>query len=668
MPVNRRARVVTKSIPPPVGGLNTRDAVANMAPTDALILDNYDPGTTDMPLRKGFVTWGSGIAGAIETLAAYNSPGLQQMFAVAGGNLYDVTANAPVGAPLVTGLSNSRWQWINFANAGVHFLVMVNGIDSPMVYNGTAWSRIGNGSGKTIVSITPSYAATVKTKTAHGLTTGTSIVLSGVSPSGFNGTYAITVVDATSFTIPLTSDPGSNASTVGSYTVAGTAGAVIASISTIYYGNLTTAEPHGLSTGAVVGVANTDPTEYSGTFTITVTGASSFRYTLSSAPDGDAAADIVGIYGTSVNGAIWGVDPATFVHVNVFGSRLWFTQINSFITYYLDLYAVAGQAYPFDVGAQFGRGGYMMGLATWNIDNTAGLQEYLCFCSSEGEVVVYQGSDPTQATTFSKSAVFLIGPPVGRRFYEKLGSDIVFLGSDGLVPLSKALLTDRSQEALAVSAKIQPSINIDIETYGNNFGWQPILFPDGNKVLVNVPLTEDGTSRQYAMSTITSAWARVTGWNAICFCYFKKNLYFGAPGLVGQAYMGNDDGGVAINSDIQPAYSYFDQRGVNKSFKMMRPIFLTTDGFAPQIDLNVDFSTQLPGSTPTLSFGSSTPWNTTPWNAVPWGGSQKVVGNWLSIFGEGYAAAPRMRAQTRGIAFSLESFDLMFEPQMTPTF
>lgn len=665
--VNRAARVAIKSIPPPVGGLNTRDSVANMAPTDALILDNYDPGTADTPLRAGYAPWASGITGQVETLAVYNSGTQQRMFAVADGKLYDVTKNMAVRAPLVSDLTNSRWQWVNFANAGKHFLVMVNGADEPMLYDGTAWSRIGNGTGARIVSIMPTFVAMVRTSAAHELKPGAVVVLSGVTPTAFNGTYSIVVVDAYTFAYGVSANHGSQASAAGSYTSDGKPGAPIATITMRYNGIVTTATAHGLAKKATVQVANTTPRQYSGTFTIGVISATQFSYVLASAPDGNVGASLVGEYGTS-DGTIWGVDSTTLVHVNVFGNRLWFTQQHSLVACYLDLYAIGGRAYPFDLGAQFVQGGYLMGIASWNIDNTAGLNEYILFVSSQGEVVVYRGSDPTQAATFSISAKFRIGPPVGRRFFEKLGSDIVLLGADGLVPLSKALLTDRSQAALAVSAKIQPSISLDIIAYGHNFGWQPVLYPNGNKVLVNVPVSEDLESRQYVMSTITSAWARVTGWNAFCFCYFEKNLFFGGADMIGEAYVGQDDGGIAINSDIQPAYNYFDRRGVIKSFKMLRPIFITSDAFSPQVDLNVDYDGALPTSTPELSFGNSTPWDKTPWDSVPWGGSSYISRAWIGLSGQGYAATVRMRAQTKGISFAIESFDFMFEPQKTPTF
>jgi hypothetical protein len=72
--------------------------------------------------------------------------------------------------------------------------------------------------GETISSITNSgTTATLTTATNHGLTTGNFVVVSGASPSAYNGEYAITVTSDTTFTYTMASDPAASASTVGSY-------------------------------------------------------------------------------------------------------------------------------------------------------------------------------------------------------------------------------------------------------------------------------------------------------------------------------------------------------------------------------------------------------------------------------------------------------------------
>lgn len=80
--------------------------------------------------------------------------------------------------------------------------------------------------GKTISTLVhTTTTATLTTSTDHGLSTGDFITVSGATPSAYNGTFSITKVDATSFTYVMASDPGANASVVGSY-VYGTWGAV----------------------------------------------------------------------------------------------------------------------------------------------------------------------------------------------------------------------------------------------------------------------------------------------------------------------------------------------------------------------------------------------------------------------------------------------------------
>ena len=71
-----------------------------------------------------------------------------------------------------------------------------------------------------------------------------------------------------------------------------------ATISTITFvtttATLTTATAHGLNTGNTVFITNTTPAAYSGTFVITVTGTTTFTYTMLSTPSGNAT--VMGSY------------------------------------------------------------------------------------------------------------------------------------------------------------------------------------------------------------------------------------------------------------------------------------------------------------------------------------------------------------------------------------
>jgi hypothetical protein len=216
----RRGAVVrTATVPAPVRGLNARDSIAEMGPTDAVTLDNFVPGTSDVSLRLGYRSWASGLTGAVETLMSYRSTSTNRMFAVAGGSLYDVTNLGPVGTPMLTGLGNSRWQWVNFGTPGGQFLLAVNGADPMRVYNGTAWSTVGLGTGAAISAISfVGTTATVTTATPHGLSPGNTVTVTGATPAAYNvAGAAIAIVSPTQFSYTMASTPASNATIVGSY-------------------------------------------------------------------------------------------------------------------------------------------------------------------------------------------------------------------------------------------------------------------------------------------------------------------------------------------------------------------------------------------------------------------------------------------------------------------
>lgn len=143
------AQVQTASVPSPIGGLNARDGLANMPPTDALVLDNWFPTPSDVMLRNGYSQWATGLPGWVESLLPYNGlNAVRKLFAAsvngAGASIYDVTSVGAVGAAVITGLSNARFQWTNFATAGSTYLYGVNGADNPVLYNGSMWQQVGN--------------------------------------------------------------------------------------------------------------------------------------------------------------------------------------------------------------------------------------------------------------------------------------------------------------------------------------------------------------------------------------------------------------------------------------------------------------------------------------------------------------------------------------------
>jgi hypothetical protein len=316
------------------------------------------------------------------------------------------------------------------------------------------------------------------------------------------------------------------------------------------------------------------------------------------------------------------------------------------------------------LGAIFKMGGYLMQMATWTIDNVSGINDYAAFITSEGEVAIYQGYDPSAVATWSLVGVFRMGRPIGRRCIVKFGSDVLVICADGLAPLSKSLLTDRTQPDVLLTNKIINAISTDVAVYAANFGWQCIEHPVGGKLLLNVP--ESATAmHQWVMNTVSTsnAWCRFLGWNASCWEVQQDSLYFGAINAVYLADTGITDAGNAITVDCKPAFSYFDSMQ-EKRFLMARPIFRASSKFAiPPITLNIDFEDVI-NPAPAFAAAATAPWNTSPWNVTPWAGTipNQQVKNWLGVSGIGYAASGRLSFTVLNIAIQWMSVDVMFEP------
>lgn len=70
-----------------------------------------------------------------------------------------------------------------------------------------------------VSSATNAISCVITTAAAHNLAVGSWVTLSGFTPTGYNGTYQITAVTTTTFTITLAAAPGAT-TVIGTYTVA----------------------------------------------------------------------------------------------------------------------------------------------------------------------------------------------------------------------------------------------------------------------------------------------------------------------------------------------------------------------------------------------------------------------------------------------------------------
>src|SRR5690606_31868092 len=114
---------------------------------------------------------------------------------------------------------------------------------------------------------------------------------------------------------------------------------------------------------------------------------------------------------------------------------------NSMDLWYLPVSSIAGAAEAIPMGQIFRRGGHIVTVQTWTVDAGEGADDMLVILSSNGEVAVYQGYDPTDASAWKLVGVFYLGRPVGQRPCIKFGGDLLIICEDGVFPLSTALMS-----------------------------------------------------------------------------------------------------------------------------------------------------------------------------------------------------------------------------------
>jgi hypothetical protein len=365
---------------------------------------------------------------------------------------------------------------------------------------------------------------------------------------------------------------------------------------------------------------------------------------------------------TTITGS--GLTATNLINIASHKSRIWLIEKDSMNAWYLGTEAIAGTASKFPLGSVFNEGGYLVAAGTYSDDAGEGIEDYLAFISSMGEVLLYQGTDPASANTWSLAGRFKTGSPLGRRCIAKMGGDLLFLTEAGVISMKAMLKYDRAQQEFSsVSDKIDPLVTEAARRFKDHFGWQIMTHPRAKWLVVNVPTSEGVSQYQYIMNTITGAWCDFDGLNANVFASTGDNVYFGGnDGTVYEADYLYDDNGSKIDADIKTAFNYFNSRGTEKHFTMIRPVLSSTGVPTLTVGASVDYDETEPSGDLTPAQQVVAEWDNANWDEDVWGGISLVTRKWTGLKKVGMCMAINMRISIRGGACAVNSFDVVAEP------
>jgi hypothetical protein len=352
---------------------------------------------------------------------------------------------------------------------------------------------------------------------------------------------------------------------------------------------------------------------------------------------------------------------ADFDNVTVHKERLFFIEKASTSYWVLNVKSISGTATEVPLGSFIQKGGHLVAQGSWTLDGGAGVDDLLVTITSNGETLVFQGTDPTDATQWAMTGRFNLGRPAGKRCFEKISGDLLVLTEDGYQSLGRALLSGRSEPKQATSDKIRGAVSEMMNLYRDNFGWQAVLFPKAGLIIVNVPIIEGSLYHQHVFSLTAKAWSRFTGIPAGAWGFLGDELYFGGQGVVYKFWDGDNDDGADIVTDAQQAFDYFKSPGRIKRFVQIRPVLEATGSISPSLGISTDFVVSDPKGTATFSADNTAAWDESDWDTTPWASGSAIQARWRGASGEGISAGIRMQLNANNIEVKWHSVDFIYE-------
>jgi hypothetical protein len=504
------------------------------------------------------------------------------------------------GTLALGGFHSNDWSWTTFSNLGVaEYTIMVNGVDGVWSWDGTTGADPGP---VPVTRLTKSAVGefakcTVSSANILKFRNGQTVTIAGAVGTG------MTVANGAK-TISNVNTPPNTFTLVGVDTSAATA-------------------------DQTSGVTADPP---AGTMKETVTG-----------PAAQA----------------W-INPNQFNIVLTHMNRLFFADSSNLAVYYLPVQSKSGEVKALPLNAVFRRGGTIRALYTWTLDGGAGMDDQLVIFSSNGEAVIYSGTDPD--TNFSLVGIYRFDAPLSKHCVSQYGGELYVLVSTGLVPMSTMMKAESENLGQTDRAVISVFMS-ESNTYRANLGWQTFLNPSSHRMFCNIPQGLPNKYKQLVRHMPRPVWSEFADIPARCWGWIDPYVYFGDDN--GNVYrmhpIYRSDNGKPINLDVQMAWSQFKTPGV-KQFKMVQAYMITDGDPRPYIDIKVNYDYQVAVNQPDTSFAQDgAEWDVAEWDVAEWVGGPRAVRLWNGVTALGRVGAPRLMASVKDCSLAITGFDVIYE-------
>ena len=373
---------------------------------------------------------------------------------------------------------------------------------------------------------------------------------------------------------------------------------------------------------------------------------------------------------------ITGVSALTFDFITVWKNRIWFVCKDTAEAWFLPVDVIQGAATKVDFGPLFSHGGFLSVITSWTMDAGDGIDDRMVVIASEGDVLLYAGTDPTSADTFAMVGRWYVGKvPAGRRYASQYGGDVAIITEAGVEYLShllqgRGLHTPEGQLRDDPAYRFNEAIAEEVRDSRGESGWAIIYHAGQEAAIISTPNVLEVDSLQFVLGANSLGWSTFEGLPINCYEVFEGHMYFGTvDGKIGQAFTANSDdelsdgtAGRTITGEVQTAYvTDPDNPMTLKRMLLIQPMFQAPSPPSVQARINTEWAHGGTPGAPSFAGAEGSLWNTGLWNTAIWGTAQQAYFSWLGANGTGAYASLRMAVQgLPGTIFT--SWKLVYEP------
>jgi hypothetical protein len=329
-------------------------------------------------------------------------------------------------------------------------------------------------------------------------------------------------------------------------------------------------------------------------------------------------------------------------------SRLYFVERGTQKFWYGQPEARAGKLEPFDLATTGTFKGELLFITCLTQDaGSYGQDDLFLAVFSEGDVCVYQGSNPGNMADWSRIGIYKLGAPLSRFAHIEMGGDVIIATERGYESITRSIKEGEAlRQRTLLSDKITTAVT-PLTTRGRNDHWMMSLYRSGQMLIVQAP-AGPARNQHHVQNIDTGAWCRFHIPEATSWSVLNRKQYMG--GKSGRVYLfdvGDKDDGKAIKLTSISSWNAFGITS-EKKLQMMR-VTASAIEFPPFfISVGADYAPARHMTT--LAWPNSGPpanWDISHLDVDHWGKGLRTQESWHTHFATGRSLSTTVTSTSR---------------------